>query len=147
MTLCLRKFRDDSPVVGRRRLDAQHGADEAHVDAAVFQRKAPVLGRANKGALGEAEARGKLVHAQPAQAAVEAGARLLGREALQLLDRRGERVDGVGVLVACALHPCVDVDRLPLRLKFVRPKLDALGDLAAEANVSQDGVIEDEHRP
>jgi len=72
----LREPQEDGAVVGRRRLDAKDGADEALVDAAVLQRKAPLLGRAHKGTVGEAEARGKLGHAKPAQAAVEAGARL-----------------------------------------------------------------------
>ena len=97
----LRKLHNYNVVVGRRRLNAEHSADVLHLNV-------PFLGRTHKGALGEAEARGKLGHDKPAQAAVEAGARLLVREALQRHDCRGERVDGVGVLVAAAFHPYVD---------------------------------------
>ncbi len=50
----LREPQEDGAVVGRRRLDAQDGADEALVDAAVLQRNVPFLGRAHKGAVGEA---------------------------------------------------------------------------------------------
>jgi len=145
--LCLREFRNDSPIVGRRRFDAEHRADEAVVYAAVLERNFPVLGRAHKGLVGEAAARGKRGHAKPAQAAVEAGARLLGREALQLLDGRGQRMDRVRKSVAAVLVPRVNVDRVPLRPKLVRCKLDALRHRAAEAKVAQERVVEGEHRP
>ena len=117
------------------------------MDAAVLERNVPVLGRRHKSFVGEAEARGKRGHAKPAQAAVEAGARLLGREALQLLDGRRQRMDRVRKLVAAALDPRVDVDRLPLRPKLVRRKVDARSHRAAEAKAAEKGVVEGEHGP
>ena len=117
------------------------------MDAAVLERNVPVLGRRHKSFVGEAEARGKRGHAKPAQAAVEAGARLLGREALQLLDGRRQRMDRIRKFVAAALDPRVDFFRFELIPKLLGPKLDALRHRAAEAKAAQDGVVYDEHGP
>ena len=146
-TLCLRELHDGSPTVCRRRLDAEHRPDQALVDAAVLERNVPVLGRRHKSFVGEAAARGKRGHVEPAKTAVEVGARLLGREALQLLDGRRQRMDRVRKLVAAALDPRVDVDRLPLRPKLVRRKLDVRSHRAAEAKAAEKGVVEGEHGP
>jgi hypothetical protein len=145
--LCLREFRDDGPIVGRRGFDAEHRPDEALVDAAVLERNSPVPGRAHKGLVGEAAARGKRSNAKPAEAASEAGAQLLGREALQLLDGRRQRMDRVREFVAAALVPRVNVERLPLHPKLVRRKLDARRHHPAAAKAAQERVVGDEHGP
>ena len=101
----------------------------------------------HKSFVGEAVALDKLVHLEPAQTAVEAGARLLGREALQLLDGRRQRMDRIRKFVAAALEPRIDFFRIELIPKLLGPKLDALRHRAAEAKAAEKGVVEGEHGP
>jgi hypothetical protein len=142
----LRKGRNLGPVVGRRRLDAEHGTDEAPFDTAVLHRRAPVLGRAHERSVREAAACEELGHVEPAQAAPEQRTLLVLGQALQLLDRTRQRMHCICKTVAALVDPLVNRDRLELLPELLGPKFDARCHLAAVTEPSQYAIVQRKER-